>query len=229
MGYFAIIWFTWFQNTLFDVRFSNDSAFERMCKVMQFGIMTGFAVTGPGYITDAPTTEQQNSSLHAFQALSLILMSSRLILAFQYSVAFWWIRSYKKARWPMLAHIGVLLASATVFLGLYFGFQLHGNENVLAGWYVVVALEALTILIISGKVRFLSFRRTVLVERLGLLTLIILGEGIIDMCTSINSIGSDDSYTSDIIGMIICSVATIYSMWMLYFGTSFSPSFRGSV
>lgn len=218
LGYFGIIWFTWLQNTLFDVRFSNDSAFERVCKAMQFGIMAGFAVTGPGYVTGLePGTVDFKNSIDTFRTLSLILMTSRLILAFQYGVAFVWIRSYKKALVPMLSHIAILISSAMIFLGLYFALGASSSQNVLIAWYFLVALEALAILMISGKVGFLSFRRTVLVERLGLLTLIILGEGIIDMCTSINKVGADSVYTPDIIGMIICSVCTIYAMWMLYF------------
>lgn len=185
---------------------------------MQFGIMTGFAVTGPGYSTANPDGSiAQLQSNAAFNTLSFILMASRLILTFQYSVAFWWVRKYKKAWWPMLAHIGILFTSAMIFLGLSFAFSANISASVLAGWYVVVGIEAIAILAISGNVPFLSFRRTVLVERLGLLTLIILGEGIIGMCTSINNVGSGGAYSPEIIGQIICSVSTIYAMWMLYF------------
>jgi hypothetical protein len=218
LGYFGIIWFTWFENTLFDVRFSNDSAFERVCKAMQFGIMAGFAVIGPGYQTGfAPGSTEAAASLNAFRTLSFILMTSRLILTFQYGVALAWLRSYKRAIVPMLIHMAVLFTAAMLFLGLTFAFQSSNSEQVLIGWYVIVALEALAILIVSGRVRFLSFRQTVLVERLGLLTLIILGEGIIGMMRSINAVGSDDYYPSDVIGMILSSVVITYSLWMLYF------------
>ena len=203
---------------MFDVRFSNDSAFERMCKAMQFGVMTGFAITGPGYQTGfAPDTDDAKLAVSAYRTLSLILMSSRLILTFQYSVALFWLKSYKRARGPMLAHMAILFCSAIIFLGLYFAFTQSASEKVLAGWYVVVVLEAVLVLAISGKISFLSFRSTVLVERLGLLTLIILGEGIISMCNALNAVGTDNSYTAQIIGQIICCVVVTYFMWMLYF------------
>ncbi|KAK4500927.1 hypothetical protein PRZ48_009119 [Zasmidium cellare] len=36
VGFFCIIWFTWYQVSLYDVRFGMDSVFERVCKAVQF-------------------------------------------------------------------------------------------------------------------------------------------------------------------------------------------------
>lgn len=49
IGLFAIIWFTWFQITLYDVRFSVDSVWERFCKLWQFVIFVGFALVGSSF------------------------------------------------------------------------------------------------------------------------------------------------------------------------------------
>ena len=218
LGYFTMIWFTWFQNTMFDVRFSNDSVFERICKACQFGVMTGFAITGPGYQTGFDEgSDEALLAVNAFKTLSLILMTSRLILTFQYSVALFWLKDYKKARLPMLGHITIMFCSAMIFLGLFFAFSQKQTETVLAGWYVTFVLEAALVNLISGNTRFLSFRSTVLVERLGLLTLIILGEGIISMSNALNSVGTDNDYSPAIIGQIICCVVVTYLMYMLYF------------
>lgn len=43
VGFFALLWFTWYQVSLYDVRFSMDSMAERVCKALQFGVMIGFA------------------------------------------------------------------------------------------------------------------------------------------------------------------------------------------
>lgn len=43
MGFFSLLWFTWFQTSLHDVRFAFDSVFSRVCKAIRFGTMTGFA------------------------------------------------------------------------------------------------------------------------------------------------------------------------------------------
>ena len=214
IGFFSILWFTWLQVALFDVRFSNDSAFERLCKLLQFGVMTGLAVVGPGFNTGTDDTDEEAKT---FRTLSLVLMASRLILAAQYTVALWWTKDFKKARLPLLAHIVTLFIAAMIFLGLFFFFNKHAGIGGLVGWYITIAFEALIILLVSGRTRFLSFRGTPLVERLGLLTLIILGEGVIGLCGSIRKVNSDGVFTSDTIGLIICAVGIIYFLWMLYF------------
>jgi len=43
VGFFCVLWFTWYQVGLYDVRFSMDSLFERIAKALQFGVMIGFA------------------------------------------------------------------------------------------------------------------------------------------------------------------------------------------
>ena len=212
------MWFTWFQVALFDVRFGTDSVFERVCKALQFGIMTGFAVTGPGFTVGWEAGDPEaEKSLRAFKTLSMILMASRLILFTQYSVVMFWLRGYKRAFVPIGVHMVTLFVAAMIFLGLFFSFTASSGDNALPAWYVVIGLESAIILLISGKYKFLSFRRTCIVERLGLLTLIILGEGVIGLCSSIQKVGSDHQFGADIIGMIICGVVIIYCLWMLYF------------
>jgi len=43
IGFFCVLWFTWYQVGLYDVRFSMDSLFERVAKALQFDVMIGFA------------------------------------------------------------------------------------------------------------------------------------------------------------------------------------------
>ena len=218
VGFFGVLWFTWFQVAIFDVRFGTDSVFERLCKALQFGIMTGFAVVGPGFTVGWSVGDPEaEKSLRAFKTLSLILMVSRLILLGQYSVVLFWLRGYKRVFVPIGIHMLVLFTAAMIFLGLFFSFTASSGDNALPAWYVTIGLESAIILLISGKYKFLSFRRTAIVERLGLLTLIILGEGVIGLCSSIQKVGSDHQFGSDIIGMIICGVVIIYCLWMLYF------------
>ena len=218
VGFFTMIWFTWFQNTLFDVRFSNDSAFERLCKFLQFGVMTGLAMSGPGFnIGFEPDSDDAVLAVTAYQTLSLILMASRFILAIQYTVALIFVRKYRRAIFPMIAHILILVASAGIFLITFFLINQYRSQKVLISWYIVVVAEAVLVLAISGKLHFLSFRKTYLVERLGLLTIIILGEGIMTMCFALYSIGSVNFYSAGSIGQIICCIVLVYFMWMLYF------------
>lgn len=46
VGFFGILWSTWFQITLHDVRFARDSLYERTCKTIQFIAFVGLALVG---------------------------------------------------------------------------------------------------------------------------------------------------------------------------------------
>lgn len=49
VGFFCVLWFTWCQVTLFDVRFVADSVVDRVTKAVHLGVMVGFAVVGPNF------------------------------------------------------------------------------------------------------------------------------------------------------------------------------------
>ncbi|KAE9966305.1 hypothetical protein BLS_007106 [Venturia inaequalis] len=53
IGFFAVIWSTWFQITLHDVRFSLDSVYERICKVIQMSVFVAFALIGSKFQPDS--------------------------------------------------------------------------------------------------------------------------------------------------------------------------------
>jgi low temperature requirement protein LtrA len=77
----------------------------------------------------------------------------------------------------------------------------------------VVIAEALAMIAISCVWRVVSFRHTHLVERIGLLTLIIMGEGIIGLCTSVSTILQNSVLVSgSAIATIIAGVLLIVSI-----------------
>lgn len=141
--------------------------------------MTGFAVCGAIY-----DTKNIRENVKAFRAMSLLLMVSRLALAGQYAVVWLYVRKYKKTTAPLLSTIATLLLSSMGFLGTYFGFDFgnvdsfpiqHDGPPTYIAWYVLVCVEALVVIIIACIWRVVSFKHTHLVERVGLLTLIIMG------------------------------------------------------
>lgn len=117
LGFFTLLWFTWLQYSLFDVRFSTDSIFNRLCKAVSFGVMTGFAVCGAIY--DQSNVEE---NAKAFRAMALILMVSRLALVGQYGVVLFYVRKYKNTLWPLGLTMLALFVGAMVYLGTFFGF-----------------------------------------------------------------------------------------------------------
>lgn len=71
-------------------------------------------------------------------------------------------------------------------------------------------MEALAIIAISCVWRVVSFKHTHLVERIGLLTLIIMGEGIIGLAESVSTILQNSTTVSrSAIGTIIGGVLLI--------------------
>ena len=169
LGFFTILWFTWLETSLFDVRFATDSVFNRVCKAISFGVMTGFAICGAIYDT---TNVAEN--LKAFRALALILMVSRLALVVQYGVILWYVRDYRKTLAPLLSTMGTLFISAMIFLGTFWGYDMdntgesfpnqEGGPKTYVAYYVVVCFEAAAVIAISCIWRVVSFKRTHLVS-----------------------------------------------------------------
>ena len=123
IGFFTLLWFTWLETSLFDVRFSSDSVFNRTCKAASFGVMTGFAISGAIY-----DTSSVGENAKAFRAMSLILMVSRLALVAQYGVILWYVKGYKKTVAPLASTMATLFISAMIFLGTFWGFP-NSNEE----------------------------------------------------------------------------------------------------
>jgi low temperature requirement protein LtrA len=93
------------------------------------------------------------------------------------------------------------------------GISKYRRELLTCGRYVVVIFEALAMVAISCVWRVVSFRHTHLVERIGLLTLIIMGEGIIGLATSVSTILQNSvSVSKQAIGTIIGGVLLIVSL-----------------
>jgi hypothetical protein len=76
VGFFAIIWSSWFQITLHDVRFSRDSVYERICKVIQMITFVAFALVGSKF---HPTSKKEVSNTVSIYLDSYHLLSLSLI------------------------------------------------------------------------------------------------------------------------------------------------------
>lgn len=64
----------------------------------------------------------------------------------------------------------------------------------------------------------MTFRHTNIVERMGALTLIILGEGVIGMTESVSFMLNNGSQISpSTVGLVAAAILIIYVLWMLYF------------
>ncbi|KAG8526054.1 uncharacterized protein KY384_000816 [Bacidia gigantensis] len=212
IGFFALLWFNWLQVTLYDVRFGVDSIFERACKALHLGVMIAFAVVGTNF---TPTDTATNVS--TFRQFSVILLISRLVLIVQYSYILLWVRGHKNVMLPILAHIAAFVIGAIICLGLTFSFNSTTTSVSYLGWYVIAAMEALVVFTSTSRWRSISFKHTNLNERCGLLTLIILGEGVIVLTKAMTNVTKGEGYTAAMVGQIISAVLIIYFIYMLYF------------
>ncbi|EDN06175.1 conserved hypothetical protein [Histoplasma mississippiense (nom. inval.)] len=119
IGFLSIIWFTWFQVSLFDIRFAQDSIFERICKALQLATMVGFASTGSGF-----ATQVRDENVWAFLSLSILLACSRLLLSVEYSIASIFLYgTMQVASKRLLFIVAVFIGTGVTYTGLYFVFN----------------------------------------------------------------------------------------------------------
>lgn len=198
--------------------------FERSAKAIQFLVMIGFAITGPKFDVGKAKKDEDSKgpSLVYFKALTLVLMVSRLVLVFQYLQSLWFTRHYKKTILPMLMIASTYFVAAIIYLGLFWSFHLNGtgkNHSYIA-WYIVAICETIVATAVSSVYRNISFKGTHLVQRMSLLTLIILGEGVIVVAKTCQKIVKAEGvlkFSGSTIGSIISAILILYFIYMLYF------------
>ncbi|KAF3759999.1 hypothetical protein M406DRAFT_343623 [Cryphonectria parasitica EP155] len=207
--YFYILWFTWALVSLFDVRFVTDSVFERIARAGHLGVMIGLAVVASDF-------HPENQDERTFRTMSLCLAVSRLILAIQYATVIWHVRGYHRTKLPLAIMASIHLACAIIYIGLTFSFQGY-NTLAYVAWYVLALVEGILNIGLSLAFDVLSFRDTHLLNRMVLLTFIILGEGVVVICHAVSSIVvNSNDWTSSTIGFVTAAVGNLYMIWMLY-------------
>ncbi|XMA16151.1 hypothetical protein WAI453_008942 [Rhynchosporium graminicola] len=211
-GFFCILWFLWVQVGLFDVRFVQDSILERIGKVCQFGVMIGLAIVGPAF-----NPEDQDRS--TFQSLAIILMISRLVLALQYAAVAYDVWYYLNTRKPLCLVVGANVIAALIYFATFFGFKEDkSHSRTFIVWYITAVIETTANIVISSRWDVLTFKGTHLIKRMSLLTLIILGEGIIAIAKSIAKITEkEDTWNGSLLLTTSTAVVIVYFIYMIYF------------
>jgi low temperature requirement protein LtrA len=217
IGFFSLLWLTWYQVSLYDVRFSADSVFERTAKAIHFGVMVGFAVIGPQW-----KPGQEIGDYKIYKAFGLMLMVSRLTLFCQYGVTLLYtMKKHAKTIVPLSMVMGSTLLAAILYGALTptfprmlwdaAGGEVEQKSNVYIAWYVIALSETVLTVTVSCVWRIISFKGTHMVQRMSLLTLIILGEGIIVICKSISKIVKNEYLWSlSVVGQIVAGKHTFF-------------------
>ncbi|KAM0328230.1 hypothetical protein ACHAQA_005639 [Verticillium albo-atrum] len=211
VGFFSLMWTTWFQTGCFDVRFITDSIFERCARAVHLGVLVGFAVVSPNF-------DPSEQDPQVFKTFSFILMVSRLCLALEYGSIIFHVRRYTKAKMPLIIMVVSNILAAIIYFGVAFRFDKH-ESRIFYVWYGISVLEVVSNVGFSVYYSVLSFQGTHLIRRMSLLTLIIFGEGVAIACGAVSSVveSGHDAWTSKTIGVVTAAVSTIYLVFMVYF------------
>ncbi|KAH8930755.1 hypothetical protein BT69DRAFT_1345062, partial [Atractiella rhizophila] len=246
-GFFVVIWWVWTSQILYDVRYQTSDIFHRLVKVAQLLIFSTFAaysgylelsygiaangadLDGLSHdeelsrkIQDAAEGSQKKKSLQAF-ALTYIV--SRGLLSIQYARLWFYLRkarvqgtvSQKTVTIPIL----VSLVSAALWAAGYGLLTTTTSRKWaivrLILWYSGILLELLGGLYETQLEGFVRYRRTNLGERVGLLSLIIIGEGVIGLVEVAQSVTNGVGFTPITYIQVLASFLVAYCIWAVYF------------
>ncbi|KAF9894321.1 hypothetical protein FE257_007824 [Aspergillus nanangensis] len=218
IGFLGMIWFTWLQVTLFDVRFARDSIFERICKAIQLAAMVGFASAGTRL-----STRLRDENAWVFQSLSVFLFGTRILLAVQYAVNIAFVRDRMRSAVRPLSIIAVtLFVSSLVYLGMFFVFNRSSATRfyIWTVWFALFALEMWIIMGVSCYFPEIGLQDTHLNVRMGLLTLIIIGEGVIAVTRIVNKTVRPVGWTKWSFVHILGATTNVYFVWQAYYDLS---------
>ncbi|KAK8049855.1 hypothetical protein PG994_011585 [Apiospora phragmitis] len=218
VGYILLLWTTWLVTSIYDVRFTSESILERCCRGAHLGVMTGFAVIATKFNPD-------KQIMAVYRAMSLFLAVSRLILTVQYGLSAWQVRKFKHGRRPLLATAAFHFVAAVAYIVIAFRYGVGKNSRGYIAWYVIGLAEMALHLGCSQFSPVLTFIGTHFGERLNLLTLIVMGEGVIILAKNITLVVKDTYlkdaaltvWNPDLIGIVTSAPALIYIIFQLYF------------
>ncbi|KAF2650808.1 hypothetical protein K491DRAFT_720456 [Lophiostoma macrostomum CBS 122681] len=212
---FTMTWFTWLGVTLFDTRFAVDSLWNRFSKAIQFGVMTVWVYAGGVY----DKSDDIKNDARSYKNFATALAFGRFAIAVQYFVVMYQSRMFRRTLIPVgLSGLVHVLAGAAFMVQLFVLPKGSVDNPEQITLFIIAIAEGLAIFIIAIFWRIVSFKYTHLVERLQLLTLIIIGEGIIGMVKSTACITKAQSSTNAAeVGTVISSVLLLYLIYMLYF------------
>ncbi|KXS97557.1 hypothetical protein AC578_9778 [Pseudocercospora eumusae] len=223
VSFFSLLWLTWYQISLYDARFSKNSIIERIFKALQLGAMMGFAACGPQFNNNDLKNEYGNLiGGDPYRGVSLVLMATRLILVCQYLMTIVFLRKEKASRIPLATLAAIYGFAAIVYFGLFWSFKLDSNvvgNYSWVGFYVIGAFETILVTMLSSLWSVLSPKGGQVIQRMGLLTLVVLGEGAIGIARQCGLIlrSSALSFEGSVIGSIAAAVLALYCAYLIYF------------
>ncbi|KAL2273100.1 hypothetical protein FJTKL_05576 [Diaporthe vaccinii] len=215
LQYIFLLWTTWFLVVAYDVRFLEDSVVERLTRAVQLGVLLVF-------VQAAPFFDPADQTRDVFASLSLVLAFSRLVLAGQYGIVLWQTRCFGQGRAGLVAVLAIHVLAASLYAIVSAAFFVHENSPAYVAWVVVSTFEIVANLIVAMTSRVVSFEGSHLPERLSQLTLVVLGEGVINLARDLTSIERNSqnswmSWSPQMLLIFISGIAMVYLIFQIYF------------
>jgi low temperature requirement protein LtrA len=129
---------------------------------------------------------------------------------------FTWRARYAKLYLPL----GLMFLIYAVAMGAFaamtpaFAGESKNHRLVYLVWYVVATLEAIAVVTISCCWRMLSFKKTHLMERMSLLTIIVIGEGAIGVTKTVSRLMGKHGLDVEGCFLIMCIIVILVSYFV---------------
>jgi hypothetical protein len=173
----------------------------------------GFASATAGLNINEPKLEKKKATdLTGLESLNILMIISRALFALQYFIVLVLLgRKHKPAKTPLIIISVIYLFSSAIYGVLFKFILIDGKTQSVYGYYAIIIFELLLISFITYRYDSLSFKDTHLHKRLMILTLMILGEGVIVCAFSFAKIGSKSKWTPNSFGQALCVILSIVS------------------
>ena len=213
IAYFTIIWWTWCSQTLFDIRFRDKPKTEQVFKFFQLMLLIGYGICSSKFSlyhtdlnSDSPSrtidVTGRRSGYTASVMIATIFILSRVQVAGQYLMVL------RRKDWRLITpkslimiHTVLPLVSAAFWIAGIFTQSLYTGEEQFEYlktifWLVGILFEAFGTVFLRLK-EYRSFHGSHhLVNRLGSLTIIILGETAIKLVETLRDVLQGAGYSS---------------------------------
>ncbi|KAL9555209.1 hypothetical protein PS6_002981 [Mucor atramentarius] len=171
--WFVITWWAWCASSLYTSRFDTDDVVHHIYKLIEMCAVIGMAGSSEYFL---------NSSGYVYGYIAL-----KGVLAVEYFVVFVVaILAKSKSRIALAFYVGANLLSIALWASSLTILE-KGTHRIL--WYLGVLSEVLVNIIVRGD-KTLSWAASHLAERLGLLSLIVLGENLMGLVTLVSVAGN---------------------------------------
>ncbi|KAI9250837.1 bacterial low temperature requirement A protein-domain-containing protein [Helicostylum pulchrum] len=194
--WFVITWWSWCASSLYTSRFDTDDVMHHIYKFIEMCALIGMAGSSDYFL---------NSSGYVYGYIAL-----KAVLVIEYSVVFIVaVLAKSKSRIPFAFYVGANLLSIALWASSLSILE-KSTHRIL--WYLGVLSEVLVNVIVRDD-KSLSWAAGHLAERLGLLSLIVLGENLMGLVSQVSEAGN----SLIIVIPNFMAVLVIFGFFFMYF------------